>query len=123
MKGVLNRYRKILYAPLEKSQFVSAEAMDLCSRLLERDPVKRLGYGGFEEIQAHPWFKDIDWDALYRKEVEPPYQPNVKSDSSTENIQNSFVNEIPVVTPTPNTLAPLETDVFKSFSYVGNSQR
>jgi len=29
----------------------------------------------FDEIKAHPFFSDIDWDAYKRKEFEPIYKP------------------------------------------------
>lgn len=117
------RYRKILNAPLVKSQYLSADAFDICSKLLERDPTKRLGYNGFEEIQNHPWFKEIDWDALYRKEITPPFNPNVKSESSTENIDEEYISVLPIVTPTPNNIVAVNTDVFDNFSYVEDLHR
>ena len=102
---------------------MSTDAFDLCSRLLEREPTKRLGYNGFEEIQNHPWFKDINWDVLYRKEVEPPYNPNVKDETSTENIDSSVPCELPIVTPTPNNIVPFDDDQFNNFSYVEDLHR
>uniref|UniRef100_A0A0E0LWM6 non-specific serine/threonine protein kinase n=1 Tax=Oryza punctata TaxID=4537 RepID=A0A0E0LWM6_ORYPU len=51
------------------------ELTDLISRLLERDPKKRLGYqGGADEVRAHPFFAGVAWDML---EVvsRPPYIP------------------------------------------------
>ncbi|KAK8825058.1 protein kinase 2 [Blastocystis sp. ATCC 50177/Nand II] len=110
-------YHKILTAPLQKSPYMSAEAFDICSRLLERDPKKRLGYNGFEEVQKHPWFKDINWDALYRKEVEPPYKPSVKSAESTEHIDDEFVSIVPTVTPTPVNAVLTDQTAFENFSY------
>ena len=29
-------------------------------------------------MKAHPFFKSIDWDKLYRKELPVPYLPEVK---------------------------------------------
>lgn len=110
-------YHKILSAPLLKSPYMSPEAFDLCSKLLERDPTKRLGYGGYEEIQKHPWFKEIDWDALYRKEIEPPYKPSVKSAESTEHIDDEFVLVVPAVTPTPVNAVLTDQNAFENFSY------
>jgi serum/glucocorticoid-regulated kinase 2 len=46
-------YRKILEAPLEPPQFMSVEAVDICSRLLIREPTLRLGYKGSKEVCAH----------------------------------------------------------------------
>jgi hypothetical protein len=34
-----------------------------------RDPTKRLGYNGAQEIRERPFYATIDWDALLRKEV------------------------------------------------------
>jgi hypothetical protein len=53
------------------------------AQFLERDPNKRLGYrpggGGMADIKSHPWFKGIDWEALYNKEVVPPFEPDVSA--------------------------------------------
>ena len=55
--------------------FLSEEAKDLCSKLLIKDPEKRLGVRGVEEIKSHPWFAKIQWDKIHNKTVEPPYRP------------------------------------------------
>lgn len=47
---------------------------DVISKLLERDPKKRLGcVAGAEDIKNHPFYRDINW-ALLRNTV-PPYIP------------------------------------------------
>ena len=43
-----------------------------------------------EELKEHEFFKDIDWKALARKEVEPPFKPVVDSDDSTVNFDPEF---------------------------------
>ena len=37
----------------------------------------RLGSSGEDakEIKTHPFFKNIDWEELIKKKVEPPYKP------------------------------------------------
>lgn len=35
------------------------------------------------EICQQPFFKPIDWEKLYRKEIEPPYKPSVQSETDT----------------------------------------
>ncbi|PKA51063.1 Serine/threonine-protein kinase OXI1 [Apostasia shenzhenica] len=38
---------------------------DLISRLLSKDPTRRLGYvGGAEEVKAHPFFNGVKWELL-----------------------------------------------------------
>ena len=41
---------------------------------MERDPNKRLGGSvkDAQEIKEHPYFKDVDWDKIYKKEIKPP---------------------------------------------------
>ena len=50
-------------------------------QLLTRDPNRRLGSGkgDAEEIKAHPFFKDVDWDAVLNKQYPPPYFPQIVS--------------------------------------------
>ncbi len=50
-------------------------------QLLTRDPTKRLGSEDkmASDIRRHPFFKHIDWDQLYRKEIEAPFKPKVNS--------------------------------------------
>lgn len=70
-----------LHWPDDATERCSTEGMQAVRGFLERDPNKRLGYrpggGGFEDIKAHPWFAGIDWDALYHKQVVPPFEPDV----------------------------------------------
>ena len=94
-------YRKILEAPLEPPAFMSADAADLCARMLAREPTARLGYNGAAEVMAHPYFAGFDWDKLARKEVRPPWVPRVADETDTRNIASEFVNEPPGITPSP----------------------
>jgi serine/threonine protein kinase len=50
-------------------------------QLLDRDPKKRLGGGpnDAEDIKRHPYFADVDWDKLFKKQVKPPFKPKVVS--------------------------------------------
>jgi hypothetical protein len=53
--------------------------------LLTRDPSKRLGSGSDAvEIKKHPFFKDIDWEKLYQKKIDPPFKPNIGKDGTTD---------------------------------------
>jgi serum/glucocorticoid-regulated kinase 2 len=72
-------YRKILSEPLHFSDVVPPAAKDLLQRLLDRDPVKRLGANGSAEIKAHPFFHAIDWRKLLQRKYEPTFKPSVVS--------------------------------------------
>jgi hypothetical protein len=45
---------------------------------LKRKPKDRLGKGGINEIKQHPWLAGIQWESIYKKEVESPFVPKVK---------------------------------------------
>lgn len=94
-------YKKILEAPLTPPPDMSPEAVDLCSKMLIREPQNRLGYRGAAEIKAHPFFSSIDWEKLERKEHTPPWIPRVSDETDTRNIASEFTNEAPGVTPSP----------------------
>lgn len=48
-------------------------------QLLEKDVTIRLGsMGGPEgDIKYHPFFDEINWDKLERRELDPPFKPQV----------------------------------------------
>ncbi len=58
--------------------YISPTAKDLITKLLNRNPKKRLGtFGGAEELKRHPFFKQIDWVKLYNRAYRPP-EPYLK---------------------------------------------
>lgn len=62
-------------------QYLSKEGLKILQSLLEKDVSIRLGSMGSPEgdIKYHPFFSDINWDKLERREVEPPFKPQVVS--------------------------------------------
>jgi len=73
-------HRNILNAPLEFDGDVeiSEEAMDLVRCLLVRDPGRRLGAGGIDEIIGRPFFANFD-TAMER----PPFNPDLMGEADT----------------------------------------
>lgn len=55
-------YQRILSDPLIFPADIPSEAKSVMIGLLQRDPTKRLGNHGGEEIKKHPFFaRHIDW--------------------------------------------------------------
>ncbi|EAW13932.1 serine/threonine-protein kinase [Aspergillus clavatus NRRL 1] len=90
-------YRKILQEPLTfpSSDIVPPAARDLLSRLLDRDPQRRLGANGAAEIKSHHFFANIDWRKLLQRKYEPSFRPNVMGASDTTNFDTEFTREPP----------------------------
>ena len=67
----------ILFQEIPFPGYISPEAKDLISKLLDVNPKTRLGSGhnGVKAIKSHIFFKGIDWELLEQKHVEPPYKP------------------------------------------------
>ncbi|XP_074576251.1 uncharacterized protein LOC141832760 [Curcuma longa] len=63
---------------------LSPEAKDLISRLL-CNVEHRLGTKGAHEIKAHPWFRGIQWERLYR--MEAAFKPEVNDELDTQNFE------------------------------------
>ena len=46
-----------------------------------------------DAIIAHPWFSDIDFDALLAKTIEPPFKPELTDNiDDTSNFDDQFTN-------------------------------
>ena len=70
---------------------LSADAKDIIGALCTVDPAHRLGnisqgnLQGAATVKAHPFFKSIDWDALYNRKMKGPIIPKVKSPTDSSN--------------------------------------
>ena len=79
-----NKERRLLLLKIRQSRVVfpdkrkykidySDEFVDIVQKLLDKDKETRLGTAtDFDEIVNHPFFADIDKEALLRRELEPP---------------------------------------------------
>ncbi|KAL4867705.1 hypothetical protein BDV12DRAFT_117404 [Aspergillus spectabilis] len=73
-------YQNILQGRVKFPPYLHPDAVDLLSRLITSDLTKRLGnlHGGPEDIKNHPWFAEVTWDRLLRKEIDAPYVPPIR---------------------------------------------
>ena len=111
----------VLIKDLDIKSFFSSEAKDLLSRLLERDPKKRIGGGeeDAQELKNHPFFSSVDWGKLMRKEVKPPFKPKLKGEEDTRNIDKMFTGETVKDTPIDTKLSSTQKRkyYFDQFTY------
>jgi len=115
-------YQKILSGELRFPNYISEEAKSLLEGLLTRDPALRLGTRGGDEVKGHPWFSDLQWDKLIKKEIEPPFKPKVRSVDDTSQIDPQFTRERPVDSVMETSvLSESVQNNFSGFSYVSES--
>ncbi|KAF2396154.1 kinase-like protein [Trichodelitschia bisporula] len=86
---------KILKGKLQMPYFLSPDSKDLLTRLLRKDPRKRLGGNMPKDMVAlkgHRFFRKIDWVKLTRREMEPPIRPVVTDPELAENFAHEFTH-------------------------------
>jgi len=79
--------------PFDKK--ISEEAQDLIQNLLIFEPNLRLGSGadGGEKIKSHKFFKDINWQDVWDRKLEPPFVPKLKNEQDLKYFDSSFTDE------------------------------
>lgn len=68
---------------------LSAPARDIIQGLLQVDRTRRLGNmrDGERDVKNHLWFKDVNWDDIAAKRVEPPWLPLVHHNGDPSNYE------------------------------------
>ncbi|CAK7216157.1 Serine/threonine-protein kinase [Sporothrix curviconia] len=114
---------------------LSAEGRSFVKGLLNRNPKHRLGATkDAAELMEHPFFRDIDWDALSKKLITPPFKPKLKSDTDVSYFDPIFTDAMDksgslneraaalargIATSTP--LSPSMQANFQGFTFVDES--
>ncbi|KAF9042901.1 kinase-like domain-containing protein [Panaeolus papilionaceus] len=118
-ENVNTMYQRILTDPLNFPPDIPSEARSVMTGLLQRDPSRRLGANGGEEIKRHPFFaKYIDWNKLLAKKIQPPFKPSVESVLDVANFDPDFTNEeAQDSVVTDSALSETVQDQFRGFTY------
>jgi hypothetical protein len=57
-----------------------------------KDPRRRLGSKGINQIKNHPFLEGIDWELVEKKKIKPPFIPIVKDELDLSNISTQYLN-------------------------------
>lgn len=121
---------KITKAKLHLPYYLSLDAKDFLSKLLKKDPRRRLGYMDMAtKIKKHRFFRKLDWAKMEQRHpsLVPPIVPIVTDPELAENFSAEFTDMI--LSPDsrsgefPATLtggAPDHEDHFHGFSYTAS---
>ncbi|RYH06814.1 hypothetical protein EON65_42430 [archaeon] len=85
-------YRIINTEPSFPSTF-STEAVECIRGLLRVNEHERLGSGGrgADDVKATSFFRVIDFEALFRRELVPPFQPEVVNEFDTKYVPRAYL--------------------------------
>ncbi|TPX62548.1 hypothetical protein PhCBS80983_g00294 [Powellomyces hirtus] len=130
-----NNRKKIMDGILKKKivwpKYMTVNARDICNRLLQKNPVKRLGSGpeGALPVKKHNFFRKLDWKKLAALQVTPPLVPTLNDPADISHFDDCFTSmpmespaELGVPIKSANNMTvddPLHH--FDGFSYVAES--
>ncbi|XP_072187487.1 protein kinase C theta type isoform X1 [Excalfactoria chinensis] len=98
-------------------RWLDKDAKDILVKLFVREPERRLGTRG--NIRQHAFFREINWEALEERRMEPPFKPRVKSPSDCSNFDKEFISEKPRLSCADRALInSMDQNMFRNFSFV-----
>ncbi|XP_022118938.1 putative protein kinase C delta type homolog isoform X6 [Pieris rapae] len=101
-------------------RFLSADGLDILTRLLDKDARTRLGGPECEhgDVRDHPFFREVPWDRLERRDLPAPFKPRVRHPLDTQYFDRAFTCERPRLTAVePHVLRSMDQGPFRGFSY------
>uniref|UniRef100_A0A8C5ENV5 Protein kinase C n=1 Tax=Gouania willdenowi TaxID=441366 RepID=A0A8C5ENV5_GOUWI len=115
-------FQVILEKPIRIPRSLSVKAASVLKGFLNKDPKERLGcqvQTGFIDIKAHTFFRAIDWDLLEKKEMTPPFKPQISDEYGLENFDTQFTNEPVQLTPDDDDIIKrIDQSEFEGFEYI-----
>lgn len=72
--------------------------MHAISSLLEKDKTQRIGASSWNSFTDNPFFRELDFDALERKEIEPIFKPSSEKTNfdATYDLEELLLEEAPL---------------------------
>jgi len=108
-------YQKIINEAIDFSEIPEKETQSIILSFLERDPAKRLATP--EKIKAHPYFSAIEWERLEKREVRPPFVPDVKDKTDFSQFDSDFTDQPVNSLYAPSELSRTIQEQFQGFSF------
>ncbi|KAL8825093.1 MAG: hypothetical protein Q9191_004619 [Dirinaria sp. TL-2023a] len=84
-KNPMKIYEQICGGKIRFPESMDSDARDLITGLCRVNPGQRLGNltNGTADVKNHPYFKSIDWHAVYQRKTKGPIIPEIKSATDT----------------------------------------
>lgn len=113
---------KITKSKLNLPYYLSVDAKDLMTRLLRKDPKKRLCHRNLDTIKKHRFFRKLDWKKLENKDsgLVPPIVPIITNPALAENFSTEFTDMVLSVEDHDMTSLGAPSSLFKGFSFTAS---
>ena len=92
----------------------SFESVDFVNNLLQRKSSYRLGCKGANEVKAHPWLRDFNWNSLYIGTLTSPFIPK-NEDNFDPRVTGEWKDEADLPVSTEN-VSSLFQDYFYDYN-------
>ncbi|KAJ3438554.1 non-specific serine/threonine protein kinase [Anaeramoeba flamelloides] len=113
-------FEMIVREKLKIPFYIEDEARDLIEKLLDRNPLTRLGVKGFEQIQKHPFFNDINWKKVYNREYTPIFIPKIEDITDVGNFDLEFTEEkVEDSLVKVSVIGKVNEEAFDGFTFMG----
>lgn len=91
----LKIYENILRGRVKYPPYIHPDAQDLLGKLITHDLTKRLGnlHGGSKDVMQHPWFAEVTWERLAKKDIDAPYVPPVRGGVGDASLFDKYPEE------------------------------
>jgi len=130
-KGTKDLFRKILQERVKMPPSSTPAAHKLLKGLLTRDSTKRLGasratmfhVGGVSHLKSQDFFKDLNFDLLEKKEVDPPCLFDINHDADTKHFHEEFINmnlprSVKMMSKETAKNMKVKSNTFRGFSFI-----
>ena len=113
-------FEAILHDDVLFPVWLTKNAILVLRALMCKKIANRLGCSpnGERDLKTHPFFAPIDWEALEKGNVAPPFKPQSKGKGDFSNFDADFLREKPKITPADKKqLASITQEDFVGFSF------
>lgn len=95
MYNYIQRSKLFFPDPIKHKIYMSSACKAFISKCLAKTPAERIGTrNDVAEVLAHPWFQDLDIEAVRSRDIEPDYLPKVgKKDNDSSNFSGIYMSK------------------------------
>jgi serine/threonine protein kinase len=114
-------FDSIVSDDIEFPYTMSETAVNFVNKLLQKNPLKRLGAGPNDalDVRRHRFFQGVEWEKLLQKQLDAPFVPPLGSDRDVSQFDEQFTRNKPGLSPAADTPADVDKR-FAGFSFTVN---